>query len=69
MLAKPTKLWSPNEFSVSIPKATYRKEYGEYGLWYHNNNNNNNNNDNNKKISTAPYSRALRHFTIKCLKQ
>ena len=69
MLAKPTKLWSPNEFSMSIPKATYRKEYGEYGLWYHNNNNNNNNNDNNKKISTAPYSRALRHFTIKCLKQ
>ena len=67
MLAKPTKLWSPNEFSMSIPKATYRKEYGEYRLWYHNNNNNNN--DNNKKISTAPYSRALRHFTIKCLKQ
>ena len=66
MLAKPTKLWSPNEFSMSIPKATYRKEYGEYELWYHNNNNNN---DNNKKISTAPYSRALRHFTIKCLKQ
>ena len=66
MLAKPTKLWSPNEFSMSIPKATYRKEYGEYGLWYHNNNNNN---DNNKNISTAPYSRALRHFTIKCLKQ
>ena len=29
----------------------------------------NNNNDNNTKISTVPYSRALRHFTIKCLKQ
>ena len=52
MLAKPTKLWSPNEFSMSIPKATYRKEYGEYGLWYHNNNNNNN--DNNKKILQRP---------------
>ena len=54
MLAKPTKLWSPNEFSMSIPKATYRKEYGEYGSWYYNNNNNNNNdnndnNDNNNK--------------------
>ena len=67
MLAKPTKLWSPNEFSMSIPKATYRKEYGEYGLWYYNKNNNNN--DNNTKISTVAYSRALRHFTIKCLKQ
>ena len=67
MLAKPTKLWSPNEFSMSIPKATYRKEYGEYGLWYYNKNNNNN--DNNTKISTVAYSRALRPFTIKCLKQ
>ena len=64
MLAKPTKLWSPNEFSMSIPKATYRKEYGS--SYY---NKNNNNNDNNTKISTVPYSRALRHFTIKCLKQ
>ena len=31
--------------------------------------NNNNNNNNNTKIPIAPYPRALKRFTIKCLKQ
>ena len=27
------KLWSPYEFSLSVPKETCREEYGEYGNW------------------------------------